>query len=625
MTAAATAKRAITEGLRLAIPDGSLSVSKWAAEYRVVDRGARPGKWSNETVPFLTEIMDCVTEPDVREVVFQKSVQVGGSELLNNIAGYYIHIDPTQIMYVGEIEDKAKAWTQESFDTMVAKTDVLKRLIKTADEDNNQRIKRFPGGQLTIIWASSPAGASSRPVQVVLFDEVDKYKPTKEGNIIKIAEGRTTTYSGSEKIVKVSSPLDADTSEIEKAYLKGDQREYYVPCPSCDEFQTLKWANVKWDDEDPATTYMVCMECGIQIDYDDLHDMLLKGVWRAGQAFNGVASFKISQLYSPFVPWERMVADFLEAKKFKSTLREWVNLCLGETWKPEERIDYADLQLHREDYAHVVPNGVLCLTAAVDVQVDRLEVEIVGWGHNHESWSIGYHVLNGDPGQNEVWDELADLLTANFEGENRTFRVNLALVDSGYHTTAVYKFTHQNAKRKWFACKGMSDPFKPLISKHSWAGKNPKVRLYPIGTNAAKDEIFAFLQVDEPGPGFCHFPDRPEYDESHLKQLCSEKKITRARLGKTYRIYEKVGPSVRNEALDLRVYNTAARAILNPNYEAIERRRLVHSEVADREPVEGERERGGEGETKPDAMPAAVLPFRGGSLTKNNPFEGYKP
>lgn len=627
MALALATKHAFQEGLRLAIPDGNETVSRWAETYRVVDRGARPGRWSNATVPFLTEIMDVVTDPDVREVVFMKSSQVGGSEVLNNIAGYYIHIDPTQIMYVGEIEDKAKSWTMESFDTMVAATDVLRRCIKTADEDNNQRIKRFSGGQLTIIWATSPAGASSRPVQIILFDECDAYKPTNEGDIIKLAEARTKTYSGSEKIIKISSPRLSETSEIEKSYLKGDRREFFVPCPSCDEFQTLKWSNVHWDDGDPSTAFMVCEACGIQIDDDDKFDMLAAGVWRASMPFNGTASFKINQLYSPFVPWERMVIDFLEAKRFKSTLQVWTNTALGESWKPEERIDYADLTLNREDYPHTVPPGVLCLTAGIDVQLDRIECEIVGWGRDHESWSIGYHVLNGNTAGAEVWDDLSDLLSSEFEGEGRIFRVNLALIDSGYQTTQVYRFTHANAGRKWFACKGSSDPFKPLTSKHVWAGKNPKVRLYTVGTNAAKDEIFSFLQLAECGPGFCHFPDRPEYDESYLKQLCSEKKTTRARIGQTYRTYEKVSPNVRNEALDLRVYATAARAILNPNYEAIARRRLVHAEAADRpsEPIAAS-------ETNPEMDPppppapqgGKVVPFRGGSLTKNNPFAGYK-
>jgi len=131
----------------------------------------------------------------------------------------------------------------------------------------------------------------------------------------------------------------------------------------------------------------------------------------------------------------------------------------------------------------------------------------------------------------------------------------------------------------------MSDPFKPLVSKPTLSGRNPKIRLFPIGTNAAKDDIFAALKVVGDGPGKCHFPDRQPYNEdAHMKQLASERMVTHTRNGRTYRVYEPVAKGIRNEALDVRVYALAARTILNPNYEAIEKRRLKHSEVADREP-----------------------------------------
>jgi phage terminase large subunit GpA-like protein len=242
-------KKSFDEGLRSAIPDGSLSISKWAETYRYVERTARPGRWSNDVVPFLTEIMDVVTQPDVREVIFMKSAQVAGSEFAVNVIGYYIHIDPTYIIYIGEQEDKAKAWTQESFDSTVRNTPVLKALVSDDPSDNNQRIKRFPGGQLTIAWASSPAQLSSRPAKVVIFDERDAYIPTNEGDAVKLAEARTKTFSGEEKKISISTPRDKETSTIEPAYMEGDRREYYVPCPQCGEFQTLKWSNVRWDEE----------------------------------------------------------------------------------------------------------------------------------------------------------------------------------------------------------------------------------------------------------------------------------------------------------------------------------------------------------------------------------------
>jgi phage terminase large subunit GpA-like protein len=216
------------------------------------------------------------------------------------------------------------------------------------------------------------------------------------------------------------------------------------------------------------------------------------------------------------------------------------------------------------------------------VQKDRLEYSVVGWGRDNETWIVDVGVLEGDPGQLGVWDDLTEKLTEVFIGETQEYRVQCAFIDSGYHAQMVYQFVKRNEGRRWFACKGMGDPSKPVVSKHSWVGSNPKVRLFPVGTTAAKDEIFSHLQVNEPGPGYIHVPDRPEFDDSYLKQLCSERKVTRYRLGVETKIYEKVSPNARNEALDTFVYATAARVKLNPNYEKIASRRLRHAEVVER-------------------------------------------
>lgn len=607
-----TALAAARKGIELAIPH-EMSTPEWAETYRVVDRGARKGKWSNATVPFLTEIMACADDPTIREIIFQASRQVGKSETGVNVIGKRIHQDPTDIAYVAEKEDKAKAWTQESFDAMVRATPELRNLISKDPESNNQKVKGFPGGGLYILWASSPAELSSRPFQIIIFDEKAAYKPTNEGDPVKIGEGSTKTYDGEELIMKLSTPRRCNCSvgetcnDISHDYDRGDQREYYVPCPHCDEMQTLKFGGkdcnfgLKWDPDSPESPYYLCEHCQAVIEEFDREDMLAKGYWKASKPFNGVASFKINQIYSPFVSWGRLVVDFLEAKSDIAKLEVFTNTSLGEVWKQVEQIEYEDLSWNLEQYPAAVPDGVLVLTAGVDVQKDRIECEVVGWGKDHESWSIDYKVFYGTPGieitandeetdediepLSSVWNDLAEFLQGSFIGTtgHHPFRVQCAGIDSGYLTTTVYKFCKKYAAKRWFAVKGMSDPFKPLVSKPTKSGKNPKINLFPIGTNAAKDDIFAALRVVKDGPGKCHFPDRQPYsEESHMKQLASERMVRHTRGGNTYRVYEKVGPNVRNEALDVRVYATAARVILNPNYDSIAKRRLTHGEVADR-------------------------------------------
>nr|MDQ3819795.1 phage terminase large subunit family protein [Acidobacteriota bacterium] len=298
--------------------------------------------------------------------------------------------------------------------------------------------------------------------------------------------------------------------------------------------------------------------------------------------FNGRAGFHIWEGYSPFVTWGEMAKNFLEAKKSRATLKVFVNTSLAEGWEElPEQIHTDDLGARCEGYEAEVPAGVLVLTAGVDVQGDRLEIEVVGWGMDEEAWSIDYRILDGDPGQPHVWQQLKELLTQDYqfeipveEAEEEadsavTRRIACVCIDSGgHHTQEVYRFCRQNSGRRWYAVKGANTPGKPLVSKPSHAGR-PPVKLFSVGTEAAKDTIAAHLALTEQGPGYMHFPTGRE--ESYFKQLRSERPVTRYTRGQGVRRWEKIRPSARNEALDLRVYAMAALAILRPDFKRLQR------------------------------------------------------
>ncbi|HEY0545308.1 MAG TPA: phage terminase large subunit family protein [Pyrinomonadaceae bacterium] len=615
--------RVFSDAIAIAIPESSLTVSQWAATYRFLsaERSARPGRWRNELVPYLVEIMDTVGKPGVREIIFVKSSQVAGTECANNIIGYFMHIDPSPILYSCETEPKADAWSKESLAPMIRDTPVLASIVSDArsrDSGNTIGDKSFPGGHLAIGYATSAATASSRPRRIVINDERDAYRPTSEGDYCKLAEKRTTTFPDA-IIFKPSTPRDRlenppgsppeapRFSPIELEYENSDKRRYYVPCPHCDEYQALVWKRdgdftIKWDDDDVLNAYYVCVN-GCVIEHEHKTEMLARGEWRAEKPFTGRAGFHIWEGYSPFVTWGEMAKNFLEAKQSKETLKVFVNTSLAEGWEDlSAQASVEDLESRREPYGELLPDGVLVLTAGVDVQGNRLEVEIVGWGIDDESWSIDHQVLMGDPSQNEVWQELKDLLLRDYEFEIpiadgnedgdgeaalvQTIRVACACIDTGGHNTEdVYRFARKHAGRRWYAVKGANTPGKPLISTPSLVGK-PKVRLYNLGTETAKDTIAAHLLVAEPGPGYCHFPTEFErdgfvyYGEKYFKQLRSEHPVVRHERSKSVRRWEKLRPGVRNEALDLRVYAMAAKRILNPDFRRLRKRRESHVAAA---------------------------------------------
>jgi phage terminase large subunit GpA-like protein len=496
-----------------------------------------------------------------------------------------MHADPSPILYVCETEPKAEAWSKESLAPMIRDTPVLAAIVQDArsrDSGNTIGDKSFPGGHLAIGHATSAATLSSRPRRVVVLDERDAYKPTSEGDPAKLAEKRTTTFPDA-VIFKPSTPrdrlepepgapLDAPRySPIELEYENSDKRRYHVPCPHCDEYQVLEWARIKWDSEETVlAAYYVCVN-GCLIEHESKTEMLARGRWSAEKPFQGRAGFHIWEGYSPFVTWGEMAKNFLEAKKSRASLKVFVNTSLAQGWEElPEQAHTEDIAGRCEAYEAPVPDGVLVIVAAADVQGNRLESEIVGWGLDGESWSLDFRVLDGDPSQQTVWDELKELWTTPLTRADGTeMRVAAACVDSGgHHTQQVYRFARQNKGRRWFAVKGANTPGKPLISKFTLQGR-PPVRLYTVGTETAKDEISAHLLITEPGPAYMHFPVGREQD--YFKQLRSERPVTRYTRGQGVRKWEKIRPSVRNEALDLRVYAMAALAILRPDFRRLQR------------------------------------------------------
>lgn len=580
------------EGLRSAIPEGALTVSMWAETRRVVslERVANPalaGSWRNDRTPYLVGVMNAVNNPSVNEILFFKSSQVGGTEAGNNIIGYYIDIDPATILYVAETEPKARAWSVESFAPMIRDTPALASIFgdaKERDSSNMIEAKAFRGGHFALGWATSPSTLSSRPRRVVVTDETWAFVGTKEGDAVKLAEARTKTAGSERKIIHITTPRDKYTGGTTKdgkpelhpmlnMWEQSSQEKYFVPCPHCNEFQFLEWKNVRWD-KDPDEAYYVCVS-GCVIEHDEKFGMLSKGEWRSlnPDYVGNRRGFWINELYSPFTTWGEMASAFLEAKKHRDTLKVFINTRLAEPWEEkDEEIEFGDLKFNQTHYEAQVPRGVLVLTAGVDIQDDRIEIEVVGWGKDFESWSIAYHVIEGSPGLFDVWDDLYDYLTSEFEGANgEIFKIRAAGIDTGgHHTDKTYSFCKANKGRRWYALKGSSLYNQPIVSRPKTVEKNGvKIRLFSVGTDTAKDEIFSYLRVqpendhsDEILPGFCHFPE--SYDESYFKQLCAEKKVTRYKMGVAHHSYEKVTKSARNEALDCRVYAIAARNILNP-------------------------------------------------------------
>lgn len=503
--------------------------------------------------------MDAVSDPSVKEIWVMKSAQVGWTEILNNVIGYHIDQDPAPMLLVQPTLEMAEAWSKDRFAPMVRDTPAIHGKVadpKARDSGNTLLHKSFAGGRLTVAGANSPAGLASRPIRVVLFDEVDRFPASAgtEGDPVSLGIKRARTF-WDRKVMAGSTPTIKGSSRIEVGFEQSDQRFYFVPCPHCGEFQRLIWSQVRWDEGKPETAGYVCQHCAAVLTDADKPQMLARGEWRALKPFNGTAGFHVSELYSPWSAWSEMATSFLRAKRLPETLQTWVNTSLGETWEDSgEKLEPQGLLARRESYAREsLPTGVLLLTLGTDVQDDRLECTVWGWGADEEAWRVEHLVLRGNPGTSQLWAEHDELLRRRWHTDDgRELIIEATAIDSGGHyTEQVYRYCAARKRFRVWAVKGVGGQGKLAWPKKASKAKVGQVWL--VGVDTAKDVIYQRLKrVIAPGPGYVHFDATT--DEEWLDQLTSETVVYRITQGRKVRVWRPRQTGIRQEALDCTVY-----------------------------------------------------------------------
>lgn len=555
-------------------PPPKLTVSDWADKYRQLssESSAEAGKWSTSRAEYQRGMMDAISNADIETVVLMTAAQIGKTELINNVVGFHIHQDPAPMLVVQPTLEMAQTWSKDRLAPAIRDTPVLHEKIgdpRSRDSGNTTLHKVFTGGHVTSCGANSPSSLASRPCRIILCDEVDRYPISAgtEGDPVSLAKKRSSTF-WNRKIILVSTPTERGASRIEQAYDESDKRKFHVDCPHCEEEQVLKWSNVKWSDNDPNTAEYTCDECGSCWTDADRYRAIRYGRWKPTASGDGkTAGFHLSALYSPWIRLDEIVGEFIAAKRDPMRLRTWVNTTLGETWEDQgEMLDEHDLSNRSEFWGDELPEDVLLLTAGVDVQDDRLEYEVVGWGKGEETWSIEYRAIYGDPSTAELWMQLDEVLQQKFvhplAGE---LMIRSTCIDSGGHyTQQVYNYCKGRVGKRVFAIKGIGGEGKPITGKPT---KNNigKINLFPVGVDTAKELIYARLKMTEVGEGYCHFP--ADRNEEYFRMLTAEKKVVKYYKGRPRREWIKIRP--RNEALDCRVYATAAFSLLNINIDVV--------------------------------------------------------
>ncbi len=555
-------------------PDPPWTVSQWSDKNRhlATVSSPEPGLWRTSRTPYLREIMDnlSVYSP-IETTVVMKGAQIGMSEAGMNFCGYAIHHAPGPLLYVMPTVETVKKLSKTRLEPMIRNSPALSERIappRSRDSGNTMLSKEFDGGVLLLTGANSAAGLRSMPIRYLILDEVDAY-PTNvddEGDPVQLAIKRTANFIG-RKIFLLSTPANQATSRINAEYNKGDKRLYHVGCEECGVLQPIVWASIKWPKGEPEKAVFVCRECGHEHpEHRKKHLMKEENgaCWIATQESSrpNLRSYHISALYSPWFKWSECARDFLSARHDPALIQPFVNTVLGEVWseREDEAIPPDTLHALREEYP-ILPPQTLALTCGVDVQPNRLELELVAWGAGEESWNIDYQVIEGDASGEEVWEQL-DIYLKRFwphPAFKNGFPISATSIDTGgLNTQSVYKYVAARERNyPIWGIKG-NPGSKPVWPKAPSLNNKGGINLYIVGVDSAKEIITARLKKVGPnvsGPGACHF--HMDRDLEYFAQLTSEYKVVRYHKGRKTVGWEKAAKD-RNEALDCRVYAYAA-------------------------------------------------------------------
>ena len=570
------------------LPPPRLSVSEVAERHLWLssEYSAEAGYIRFDRYPYLREPLDRLgTDDPCRVVVFRGPIQGGktiiGQAWLTDI----ITAHPGPTLWVTDTDGKAEIFSKKRLALMIRDAPGLRSLVadaKSRTSGNTLHYKTWPGGDIKMVGAQTSTGLTSDTCRYAVIDEADDHRAnlSAAGSSVALAMGRQTTYGELAKTLIVSSPKVKGDSEIDAWHDRGNRCVFEVPCPRCGEYQTLRWRDeetkeyrLRWPTGRPDLARYICERCGAELENADKNTMLPLGRWVATQDGDPtIASYALNALYLPVgsYSWPDMARQWDSAtKRLKAgdteEHRTFFNTRLAESYEtPGDTLDPHALGRRVEPSwpGETAPEAVRIITTGTDVQDDRLETLVVGWGLGWEAWLLDYHVILRDPRDAECWRRHDEILRHRYTTpDGRTLPVGVACVDRGHLSQQVLEYTAR--RRGVHAVKGVDGtPRDAVWDKRIRKADRNKARAatyYAVRVVPAKDTLAAMLRVTAPGPRYVHIPQRliDEHPDI-LDQLTSERRTSvRDRKGRRQIGWVKAVEGRRNEAWDCFVYALA--------------------------------------------------------------------
>ena len=606
---AANTERIVLESLSRNLDRSSrMDFLEWVEEYYPLsDGGPIKGKYRFSNVPYLRGIADAMqsTKPEERVVLVQKGVQLGMTELGVAYIGYSIDQEPTSVLFYMDTEQKVRAFMKDRVRNMIVNGPFpyLAKMGGTSGEASLDQIN-FPGGSLYARGGQSPTQFSSITAGKVILDEYARMKKEQkkdganEGTPIGLALGRMSAYGDRGKMYVPSSPTDSEdvpgsfTGEV----LKGDCRQYFMPCPHCKESNYLRHENLEYKAKENGLVtdaWFKCPSCSGKI-HEDKHKqrMLKMGEWRPTRerSNRSYTSFIAPSFIARYgaISWVNIAQAYEEAKRGTREMSEVFNTMFGLPYSEaferppveiiQQNCGYA--QKTTAEGERLVPNDSVFLTAAVDVQGDWVEWEVKAYTFGMRSYSIDTGKLMGKMGTEVLEAQLRTVLLKErtYESGEVMGAPRVVCVDSKHLTDEVLKFCAKfdqpafKGERLWklpsktvvvpIETSNVREPDRIIMTfsnnkKQHGSMHRKDYRTWKLGSIITKLQLYRSFEEprDSVVANMCRFPD--DYPQSYWEGLRCE--VVHKKNGIT--VFENP-KGARNEPIDLNAYNRAAAEIV---------------------------------------------------------------
>lgn len=597
----APAERIVMQALARAMaPPPPPDITRWCEENIVFDeRSPMPGPFMIARFPFLREIHEVLSpEHPSREVTVRGSAQWGKtvSVIQPTIAAWHEAM-PLDSLVIHPTSSAATEWVNNKWLPMRRQAPSLRAIFghqRSADKKdttfNQETVDR--NGSLKVASAGSPADLTGTSRRLVVMDDLSKFEQNDMGDPEALGVSRASGFEEA-KILRVSTALIAGTCRITRAFQRGDQRHFHVPCPDCGNMAPLTWENFRRNinPERLADAHFTCDACGVVIRHGSKEQMIARGRWIAANPRGDHPSFHLWRAYAPQRDWASIAVEYAQVQGWSSltltgeteaglkaqveaaTEQTFWNDVLGLPYEQASRgPDWSILRDRVENAAEgeILPLGILpsrgfVLTAGVDCQDDRTEVHVVAYGQNYKRWAVDYIVIPHHIDSEEGRAALDALLKAQWRTElGRRFELDMMAIDGGTYTEAVWAYAKRHPWSRVIIVKGSSSQTVPIMApmkferRSDGQAKRRQKRAFMVNVSQLKADFYAWLAKDDPTErGFVHFA-RGLGDE-YFRQITSEVRVLkRSRAGVVTSAWELAEPSRRNEGLDTMLYSEAA-------------------------------------------------------------------